>query len=71
MELVENLIKRNDADMKRINLLLKSLDKLNSNEVSGRIKTMLIDETLKLVNINKQLKEYLTLDNQKSSGSKR
>jgi uncharacterized Fe-S cluster-containing radical SAM superfamily enzyme len=58
MELVENLIKRNKEDMKRINLLIKSLDKLKSKEVAGRIQNILIEEVLRLSELNKQLETY-------------
>lgn len=58
-ELTENLIKRNKEDMNRINLLLMSLDKLNSKEVAGQIQKILIDEGLRLANQNKELSIYL------------
>lgn len=57
--LVVNLIKRNEEDMERINLLTKSLDKLKSKEVTGKIQNLLIEEVIKLADLNKQLKEYL------------
>jgi hypothetical protein len=60
MNPIESVIKRNEEDMNRVNLLLKSLDKLKSKELAGRIQNMLIDEVMKLGNMNKQLKEYIT-----------
>ena len=59
MELIENLIKRNKEDMERINLLMKSLDKLKSKEVAGTIQNILIGEVIKLAEQNKQLQSFL------------
>jgi len=59
MELIENLINRNKEDMKRINLLMKSLGKLKSKEVAGVIQNILIQEVIKLGEQNKQLKLFL------------
>jgi len=60
--LVKNLIKRNNEDMERINLITKSLDKLKSKEVAGKIQNVLIEEVLRLVDLNKMLKEYFNYD---------
>jgi hypothetical protein len=58
-DLIQNVIKRNKQDMERISLLLKSLDKLKSKEVAGRVQNLLIEEVIKLGNMNKQLTEYI------------
>lgn len=63
MSLREKLIKNNEEDMKRINLLLQSLDKLKSEEVAGRIHNVLIDEVMRLSRMNKELEDYTSVAN--------
>jgi len=57
--LVKSVIRRNNEDMKRINLILKSVDKFKIKEIAYKIQNLLIEETMKLTNLNKILREYL------------
>lgn len=58
--LVENLIKRNEKDLKLINSLMKYLDKLNSKQTVATIQNILINETMRIISQNKDLKLYLS-----------